>query len=191
MAIHFMRGNFEGVLVIKLADGDAKATVDYIHSKWDEFNIEYPFEYTWMDEEFDKLFDTERQTSKILAIFSILCIILTCLGLLGLISYTTNQRTREIGIRKIMGASVQIIMRLLSKEVFLLLGISALISIPAYFVVGAWLQRFAYHIQFQLAIYMLVLGAVVLTVLILSIATVSFHSYKAATSNPADTLKMD
>ncbi|MDX2429667.1 MAG: ABC transporter permease, partial [Bacteroides sp.] len=155
------------------------------------FNIEYPFEYTWMDEEFDQLFDTERQTGKILLIFSIISIFLTCLGLLGLISYTTNQRTREIGIRKIMGASVQIVMRLLSKEVYNLLAISALISIPAYFGARAWLQRFAYHINFQVGVYFLVLAAVTLLVLILALATVSYHSYRAATANPADSLKVD
>ena len=191
LAIHFMRGNFEGVVVVKMGDGNPVETVEFIQSKWDDFNIEYPFEYTWMDEEFNKLFDTEHQTSQILGIFSILSIFLTCLGLLGLISYTTNQRTREIGIRKIMGASVQIVMRLLSKEMFTLLGISALISIPAYFGVSAWLQRFAYHIHFQVGIYFLVLGSVVLTVLIMAMATVSYHSYKAATANPADVLRME
>jgi putative ABC transport system permease protein len=191
MAIHFMPGNYEGVLVIKLGDGDISETIDFVQSKWNEFNIEHPFEYTWMDEEFDKLFDTERQTGQILMIFSILSIFITCLGLLGLISYTTNQRTREIGIRKIMGASVRVVMRLLSREMFNLLGISALISIPAYFGARAWLQKFAYHINFQVAIYFLVLGAVVITVLILAMATVSFHSYRAATANPADSIRVD
>jgi putative ABC transport system permease protein len=191
MAIHFMRGNYEGVILVELGDGDIGEAIDFIGSKWDEFNIEYPFEYTWMDEEFDQLFDTERKTGKILLIFSIISIFITCLGLLGLISYTTNQRTREIGIRKIMGASVQIVMRLLSREVYNLLGISALISIPAYFGVKAWLQKFAYHINFQIGIYFLVLGAVTLVVLILAMATVSYHSYRAATANPADSLKVE
>ncbi len=191
MAIHFMPGNFEGVIVVELGDGDIGEVIDFIGSKWDEFNIEYPFEYTWMDEEFGQLFDKERQTGKILMIFSILSIFLTCLGLLGLISYTTNQRTREIGIRKIMGASVQVVMQLLSREVYNLLGISALISIPAYFGARAWLQRFAYHINFQLGVYFLVLAAVTLLVLVLAMATVSYHSYRAATANPAESLKVD
>jgi putative ABC transport system permease protein len=191
MAMHFMPGNWEGVLVIKLGDGDVSETVDYVGRKWDEFNIEYPFEYTWMDEEFDRLFDKERQTGQILAIFSVLSIFITCLGLLGLISYTTNQRTREIGIRKIMGASVQVVMRLLSREMVYLLGISALISIPAFFGAKAWLQRFAYHIHFQLGIYFLILALVTAVVLLLSMATVSYHSYRAATANPADALRVE
>ena len=191
MAIHFMQGNFEGKIVVELGEGNTSEVIDFIGNKWDQFNIEYPFEYTWMDEEFDQLFDTERQTGKILLIFSIISIFITCLGLLGLISYTTNQRTREIGIRKIMGASVQIVMRLLSREVYNLLAISALISIPAYFGARAWLQRFAYHINFQVGVFFLVLLAVTLAVLILAMATVSYHSYKAATANPADSLKVD
>lgn len=191
MAIHFMRGNYEGVIAIRLGDGDRSETISFLQGKWDEFNSEYPFEYFWMDEQFDELFATERRTGQILTIFSILSIFLTCLGLLGLISYTTNQRTREIGIRKIMGASVQIVMRLLSREMLNLLGISALLSIPAYFGVKAWLQKFAYHIHFQVGVYFLVLLAVVVTVLILAMLTVSYHSYRAATANPADSLKVD
>ncbi|MCP4312663.1 MAG: FtsX-like permease family protein [Bacteroidetes bacterium] len=191
VVLHFMRGNYEGVLTIKLGDGNKAETISFLEQKWSEFNSEYPFEYFWMDEQFDKLFDTERRTSQILGIFSFLSIFITCLGLLGLISYTTTQRTREIGIRKIMGASVKIVMRLLSREMINLLSISALISIPAFFGVRAWLQRFAYHINFQVGIYFLVLGAVVITILILAMATVSFHSYRAATANPADSLRVD
>lgn len=189
--IHFMRGNYEGVLSIKLGDGEKAETVDFIAQKWNDFVSDYPFEYFWMDEQFDKLFDTERQTSKILLVFSILSIFITCLGLLGLISYTTNQRTREIGIRKIMGASVDIVMRLLSKEMIWLLVISALISIPAFFGVRAWLQNFAFHIHFNVGVYFLILGGVTLIILLLSMATVSFHSYRAATANPADSLRAD
>jgi len=191
MAFHFMRRNFGGVIATRLGEGDRSETISFLQGKWEEFNSEYPFEYFWMDEQFDELFATERRTGQILAIFSILSIFLTCLGLLGLISYTTNQRTREIGIRKIMGASVQIVMRLLSREMLNLLGISALISIPAYFGVKAWLQKFAYHIHFQVGVYFLVLLSVVVTVLILSMLTVSYHSYRAATANPADSLKVD
>lgn len=135
------------------------------------------------------MYATEKRTSQILLVFSILSIFLTCLGLLGLISYTTNQRTREIGIRKIMGASVQVVMRLLSREVVNLLAISGLISIPAYFGARAWLQKFAYHIHLQVGIYFLILLLVILVVLLLSMFTVSFHSYRAATANPADSIR--
>ncbi len=191
MAIHFMPGNFEGVVVVQMGEGDPGATIDLLRQKWTQFNLDYPFEYSWLDEEFDRLFNTERRTGQILLVFSILSIFITCLGLLGLISYTSNQRTREIGIRKIMGASVEIIMRLLSREMVGLLGISALISIPAYFGVRAWLQRFAYHVDVHVGIYFLILGAVTLLVLVLSMLTVSYHAYRAATANPAESLRME
>jgi putative ABC transport system permease protein len=191
MAMYFMPGNYEGHITIRLGEGNQAETISFIERTWNEFKQDAPFEYSWMDEEFNKLFATERRTSLILLVFSFLSIFITCLGLLGLISYTTNQRTREIGIRKIMGASVQIVMRLLSREVANLLLISGLISIPAYFGVRAWLQKFAYHINFQVGIFFLVLLLVTLFVLFLAMLTVSYHSYKAATANPAESIRSE
>jgi putative ABC transport system permease protein len=189
MAMHFMRGNREGFVTIRLGDGSRTETLSMVERTWNEFTSDAPFLYSWMDEEFDSLFTTEKRTSLILLVFSFLSIFITCLGLLGLISYTTNQRTREIGIRKIMGASVQIVMRLLSKEVVNLLIISGLISIPAYFGARAWLQKFAYHIHFQAGIYFVILLLVCLAVLLLALLTVSVHSYRAATANPAESIR--
>jgi len=191
MAIHFMPGNYEGKILVKLGDGNKKETIEYIQSKWEALSIDHPFEYTWLDEEFSKLFDDERNTAQLLGIFSILSIIVTCMGLLGLISFATSQRTKEIGIRKIMGASIEVVMRLLSRETALLLGISAALSFPAYFGVRAWLQKFAYHLNFQWGIYFLVLILVTLFVLFLALLTVSFHSYRAAAANPVDSLRYE
>jgi putative ABC transport system permease protein len=189
MIMHFMPGNYEGFVCIRLGEGDRAEIIALVEGTWNEFTNDTPFIYSWMDEEFDTLFATENRTSSILLVFSILSIFITCLGLLGLISYTTNQRTREIGIRKIMGASVQVVMRLLSKEVINLLIISGLISIPAYFGARAWLQKFAYHINFQVGVYFLVLFLVSTMVLLLAMLTVSFHSYRAATANPAESIR--
>ena len=191
MVIHFMPGNWEGKLIIKMGNGDVAETIKFIQGKWGDFSIDRPFDYIWLDEEFSRLFDDEKKTGQILAIFSILSIFVTCLGLLGLISYATSQRTREIGIRKIMGASVQVVMKLFSREMVRLLVISCLITIPTYFGIKGWLQKFAYHINFQAGYFVLVLGLVTLVVLILAMLTVSFHSYRAATANPADSLKVE
>ena len=191
MAIHFMPDNFTGKLVVKLGEGNRRQTVSFIQDKWEELISEHPFEYTWLDEEFAKLFDDEKNTGQLLAIFSILSIAVTCLGLLGLISYATSQRRKEIGIRKIMGASIQLIMSLFSKETSILLGISTILSVPAYFGVRAWLQRFAYHLDFQWGLYFLVLLAVSLVVLLLALLTVSFHSYRAASANPVESLRYE
>ncbi|KPL12285.1 MAG: hypothetical protein AMS26_18295 [Bacteroides sp. SM23_62] len=191
MAIRFMRGNWEGVLVIRLGDGNMPETVDFVKQTWEDFDVEHPFEYSWMDDTFDSLFETEKRTGQILLIFSLLSMFISCLGLLGLISYTTNQRTKEIGIRKTMGASVNIVMFILSKETLRLLGISALISVPAYFGVRAWLQNFAYHIDFNVLVYALVLLGVTLVVLVIALLTVSYNSYRAATTNPAESLRVE
>jgi putative ABC transport system permease protein len=191
MAIRFMRGNWEGVLVVKLGDGNIPATVDFVKQTWEDFNVEHPFEYSWMDDTFDSLFDTEERTGRILLIFSLLSMFISCLGLLGLISYTTNQRTKEIGIRKTMGASVGIVMMILSRETFRLLCIAALISIPAYFGVRAWLQNFAYHLDFSVLIYALNLLGVTLVVLLIALLTVSYNSYQAAAANPAESLRVE
>jgi len=191
MAIYFMPGNYEGYITIKIGDGNKAETIAFLERTWNEFKQDAPFEYSWMDEEFDKMFATERRTGQILLVFSFLSIFITCLGLLGLISYTTNQRTREIGIRKIMGASEQVVMRLLSREVANLLIVSGLISIPAYFGARAWLQKFAYHINFQMGGFFLVLFVVSSIVLLLAMLTVSYHSYKAATANPADSIRSE
>ncbi|MBE9517245.1 MAG: ABC transporter permease [Bacteroidetes bacterium] len=191
MAIHFMDGNQNGKLIFKLGSGSKRETLAYIQDRWETITAEHPFEFTWMDEEFGKLFDDERKTGQLLAIFSILSILITCLGLLGLISYATSQRRKEIGIRKIMGASINIVMTLLSRETSLLLGLSALLSIPAYFGIKAWLQKFAYHLNFHWGFYFLVLILVALVVLILAVLTVSIHSYKAATANPVESLRYE
>lgn len=191
MAIYFMPGNYEGHITIRLGDGNKAETIAFLERTWNEFKQDAPFEYSWMDEEFDEMFATERRTSQILLVFSFLSIFITCLGLLGLISYTTNQRTREIGIRKIMGASEQVVMRLLSREVANLLIVSGLISIPAFFGARAWLQKFAYSINFQVGGFFLVLFLVSALVLLLAMLTVSFHSYKAATANPAESIRSE
>ena len=96
LVIHFMPGNWEGKIIVKLGDGNRRETIGFIQEKWESITKEHPFEYTWLDEEFGKMFDDERKTGQLLAIFSILSIIVTCLGLLGLISFATSQRTKEI-----------------------------------------------------------------------------------------------
>jgi putative ABC transport system permease protein len=191
MAIHFMPGNYEGKLLIRMGDGDQSEAVAYVQSKWNEFGVDHPFEYTWLDDEFATLFEEERNTGRIMGIFSILSIFVTCLGLLGLISYATSQRTREIGIRKIMGASIQKVMGLLSRQMAYLLIVGAILSIPTYFGVRAWLQKFAYQMNFHALYFVLVLILVTAVVLILAMLTVSFHSYRAATANPADSMRCE
>ena len=190
MAIHFLRGNYGRLVTIKLGNGNLTETLDYVNRIWEEFISDYPFEYSWLDDEFASMFETEKRTGQILGVSSILSIFLSCLGLLGLISYTTNQRIKEIGIRKTLGASVNIVMLSLSRETLRLLMISALLSIPAWFGIRAWLQNFAYHIDFNIILFAGALLGVTMMVLIIAILTVSYNSYKAATANPAQSLRV-
>jgi len=191
MIFHFMPGNWEGYIMVRLGDGDIPETVSSIQSTWEDFNSDYPFEYFWLDDEFGKVFAAEKRTGQILALFSILSIFISCLGLLGLISFTAAQRTREIGVRKAMGASVNTILLLLSRETVKLMIISAVLAIPFYFGIKLWLQNFAYHIPFSLIIYLVYTIVVILIVLFIALLTVSFVAYKAATTNPADSLRVE
>jgi putative ABC transport system permease protein len=191
MIFHFMPGNWEGYIVVRLSSGNIPATIDMIKRTWEDFNQQYPFEYFWLDDEFGKLFEPERRTGQILLVFSILSIFISCLGLLGLISYSTAQRTREIGIRKTVGASINTILILLSRETVKLLGISALLAIPVYFGINQWLQNFSYHIEFTPVLYILYLVMIAVFILIIALLTVSYVAYSAATTNPAESLRVE
>lgn len=191
MIFHFMPGNWEGYIVVKLNGGDIPKTINFIQKTWEEFNQRYPFEYFWLDDEFGKLFEPERRTGQILLVFSILSIFISCLGLLGLISYSTAQRTKEIGIRKTTGASAGIVVYLLSRETIKLLAISAVFSFPVYFGISKWLQNFAYRIDFNPALFALYLLMITVLVLFIALLTVSYVSYSAATRNPAESLRVE
>lgn len=191
MILHFMRSNWEGYVIVRILPDNIPESIGFVRKTWESFNLRYPFEYFWLDDEFGKLFEPERRTGQILILFSILSIFISCLGLLGLISYSAEQRTKEIGIRKTMGASVNIIITLLSRETFKLLVISTILSIPFYFGVKQWLQNFAFHINFNPALYFIFLLITALVILTIAILTVTFRAYKAAITNPADSLRVE
>jgi putative ABC transport system permease protein len=191
MIFHFMTGNFGEFTVLRLGDGNVQETLGFVQGLWEKFESVYPFDYTWLDDEFDRLFEPERRTGNILLVFSILSIVISCLGLFGMISFTTNQRTKEIGTRKAMGASVNIIMLLLQKETIRLLGISAVLALPAFLGIRRWLQNFAYHIDYNIWIFLVYLLLVTMIAMIIALATVSYQSYRAATANPAESLRVE
>jgi putative ABC transport system permease protein len=191
MIFHFMPGNWEGYIVVKLDGGNIPQTITFVKKTWEEFNERFPFEYFWLDDEFDKLFEPERRTGQILLVFSILSIFISCLGLLGLISYSTALRTKEIGIRKAAGAASGTIIYMLSKETMKLLAISAILSIPVYFLIRQWLQDFSYRIEFNPALFGLYLVIIAFFVLIFALLTVSYVSWSAATRNPAQSLRVE
>jgi ABC-type antimicrobial peptide transport system permease subunit len=151
-------------------------------------NPGYPFDYSFVDAEFGKLFKTETLIGQLAEVFSVLAIFISCLGLFGLAAYTAEKRSKEIGIRKILGASIQGIAGLLSKDFLLLVCISCLIAFPiAWWMMHNWLQNYKYRIQISWWIF---IGAGLLAVLI-ALFTVSFQAIKAAVANPVKNLRAE
>lgn len=149
-------------------------------------NPAYPFEYKFMDDDFDQLFKTEVLTGKLAGVFASLAILISCLGLFGLAAYTAERRIKEIGIRKVLGASVAGLTGLLSKDFLKLVGISCLIAFPvAWWALTNWLQNYQYRITINWVVFV---AAGILAMLI-ALATVSFQAIKAALSNPVNSLR--
>ncbi|MEA1899047.1 MAG: FtsX-like permease family protein, partial [Bacteroidota bacterium] len=189
MALFPLRGNPEGYIPVKLKGNENLKTITEIKNIWGKFNEDYPFDYFWMDDDFENQYKTEKRTGSILLIFSILSIFISCLGLFGLISFTSEKRTKEIGIRKSMGASIPGILTLLSKETLVLIGISAIFSAPVYLVINKWLQNFAFHFKFNPVVFALWLGITLIVILIVALVTVNIVAIGAARKNPADSLR--
>ncbi len=151
-------------------------------------NPGYPFEYKFVDEEFDKLFKTEALIGKLASVFAVLAILISCLGLFGLSAYTAERRTREIGIRKVLGASERGLAGLLSKDFLILVIISCLIAFPlSWWYMQKWLEDYAYRITISVWIF---IAAGLLAVLI-ALLTVSFQAIKAAVTNPIKSLRSE
>lgn len=177
-----------GSLAVRLRGGDIFATVGEIESKWKAMANGVPFSYTFMDDDFNRLYQSEKQTGQLFISFAVFAIFIACLGLLGLVTYAAEQRTKEIGIRKVLGARVSGIVGLLSKDFALLVGIAALIAFPvAWWAMYKWLQTFAYRTVISWWIF-LVAG---LTALAIALLTVSIQTIRAAVANPVRSLRSE
>jgi len=173
---------------IKIDGGNIKEAVAAIETKWKSAMPDRPFSYYFMDEFFDRQYRSEERFEKLFFNFAILAIFISCLGLLGLASYSTTQRTKEIGVRKVMGASIGSIVGLLSKDFLKLVLIAFLIASPiAYYGMYRWLENFAYKTDIQWWVF--VAAAVLSTVI--AFATVSYQSIKAALMNPVKSLRSE
>jgi putative ABC transport system permease protein len=175
-------------IVLRIPPKDVQTTIATIETKWEQFSKEYPFEYFFLDDNINKLYKTQDDLGKLVGYFSALAIFIACLGLFALASFTTEQRTKEIGIRKVLGAPVRHIVNLMSREFLKPVLISNLIAWPVtYFVMNNWLNNFAYRIEMGFGVFIFS-GIVGLTVALL---TVLFHSLRAAYSNPVNSLKYE
>jgi putative ABC transport system permease protein len=175
-------------LLIKLSGHNLSNTISFLEAKWKSLVPTRPFEYHFMDEDYNKLYIAELRLGKVMNLFSSIAIILACLGLFGLSSYTAQQRFKEIGIRKVLGASVSNIVIALSKDFITLSFIAILIAVPvAWWAMTKWLQDFTYRTDMSWAIYFFA-GAITI---LLAVATVSFHAINAAMMNPVKSLRTE
>lgn len=185
--ILFYSPNSNGIQ-IKLSSNNIPSTIAAIEKSWKAAFPDLPFSYTFLDQDFDSQYAADQKRGKIFTAFSILTILITCLGLLGLIAFTTEQRQKEISIRKVMGAGVRQIVPLITSNFILLVGISCLIAFPiAYLFMDKWLKIFPYNTG--LTIMPFLLSAI--AVLLITMLTVIFHTVKAAVANPAKSLRTE
>jgi ABC-type antimicrobial peptide transport system permease subunit len=176
-------------MLVAIKEGkDPQKALAAIESVLDKHAPGYPFEYRFMDDDFNKLFTSEMMVEKLSRLFAILTIVISCLGLFGLAAYTAERRTKEIGIRKVLGATLSNVVTLLSKDFLTLVAIAAIIAFPlAWLIMQQWLEKFAYRINLNWWVFAL---AGMLAVII-ALGTVSFQALKAALSNPVKSLRTE
>jgi len=186
LLLYIERGEFSNMLV--RIDGNATETVERIEKEWKAVNPEQVLSFSFMNEQFDNLYRTESQTGTIFRYFSVLAILISCLGLFGLAAYTTEQRSKEYGIRKVFGASVTRLFYLASVEFLILVVLAFVISVPiAWLWMQKWLDGFAYHVELSWGVFI----ASGLLAVFIAFITVSYQAGKVGLINPAKTLRME
>jgi putative ABC transport system permease protein len=173
---------------VRTEEGDVRQSLAGVEKAWKEIFPTYTFEYDFLDQDFNSQYQADEKRSQIFTAFSGLTIVIACLGLLGLAAFTTAQRTKEIGVRKVIGANVNSLVVLVSKEFFLLVGIGMLLAFPAsWYFTESWLQNFAYRIELSGEWLTFVLSA--LLAFVITLVTVGFHVIRAASANPVTSLR--
>ena len=184
----FLLGKNNGLALFKVNAAHIPDILKQAEAKWRTMAPGMPFSYRFMDESFDEMYRQEQRTGKIALIFSILAILIACLGLFGLATFIAEQRTKEIGIRKVLGADVSTIVTLLSKDFLKLVIISAIIAFPvAWYFMSKWLQDFAYRINMPWWIF--IIAGIVAA--LIALITISFQAVKAAIANPVKSLRTE
>ncbi len=175
-------------IAVRVRPGNVQKTVALLKDVFERNTQSQPFDFFFLDDRFNQIYRKEQRTGEIFGYFSLLAIFIACLGLLGLASFTVERRTKEIGIRRVLGASASRIVTLLGKEYIRLVVIANIIAWPVgYFVMKRWLQNFAYRIDINIWMFILAAAAA----LVIAFFTVSYQTFKAALANPADTLRYE
>jgi len=175
-------------MIVHAKAGDINNILASVKKSWHNLNPSEPFEYNFLDEDFQKNYDAENRLSAIVGYFTAIAILISCLGLLGLAIFSAEQRTKEIGVRKVLGASVSSIVALLSKDFLKLVALAVLIASPlAWFAMNKWLQSFAYRIHINWTVF----AITALAALLIALITISFQAIKAAIANPVKSLRSE
>jgi len=173
---------------VRIKPGDYNAAMETIKHKWAEFAPGMPFEYSFLDAEYDMLYRSDQTMGKVFTVFTVLSVIVACLGLLGLAIYTAERRMKEISIRKVLGATVSNVVTMLSVDFLKLIIVASILAFPiAWYGMNKWLQDFAYRTNISWWVFALSAGVTVLIALI----TISYQSIKAALTNPAGSLRSE
>ncbi len=176
------------VLTVKINSRDISSTLEHIEGIWNNYNPDIPFDYGFVDERFDRLYNYEAKLSQVFGGFAALAVIIACLGLFGLASFTAERRRKEIGIRKVLGATVPGMVSLLSREFTVLVIISNIIAWPvAYYMMNRWLQSFAYRADLNITTFIFS-GAAALFIALL---TIGFQAARSAITNPVNSLRYE
>jgi len=184
----FANPHAQGTLLVKLSANNIDRTLAQIQNKWKEFPSDRALEYSFLDETFARLYQAESRFQKVFISLVILGIIIACLGLLGLATFAAQQRVKEIGIRKVLGASIVNIVQLLSKDFLKLVLIAFVIAVPVgWYATNKWLQDFAYRIDVKWWVFLLA-G---LIAMVIAFFTISFQTIKAAVANPVKNLRTE
>jgi len=180
--------NAYGYTYIRISPRNIQATIQYIQSKWKAFFPASKFDFSFVDERLQKLYDSERRLASLFTVFAVLAICIACLGLFSLVALMVQQRTKEIGIRKVLGADVTEIVKLISSDFVILITIAIFISSPiAWYGMNKWLESFAYRITISWWIFALAGGIAI----VIAVFTISFQAIKAALANPVNSLRTE
>jgi len=188
MAFALADTSFLRLILVRLTPGKTEESLASVEKTWNEIVPEFPLQYTFIDQDYENLFRTEMRLADLLKYFTVLALIIASLGLYGLSSYSTERRTNEIGIRKVMGADSLIVIRIMIREYLVLVMISLLIALPAgWVIVNKLLQQFAYRIDMNI----IVPAGIAVGTIIIAMLTVGYQAYKASCINPAAALKIE
>jgi ABC-type antimicrobial peptide transport system permease subunit len=184
----FTFSNNNPVTVVKIKAGTEQQTIARIEALYHHYNAGLDFDYTFIDEDYNRLYASEQRVSLLSKYFAGIAIVISCLGLFGLASFTAQKRQKEIGIRKVLGASISNLMMMLSKDFVLLTLIAMVIGFPlAWIAMNAWLNGFAYRVEIGVNVFIIAGVALIL----LTLLTVSYQSFKTAFMNPVKSLRSE